>query len=54
MLSFIAAIGMVTVLDERTMIDPWLSLGSLALVWVPVFFGFTAASEPTPDGGIPR
>ena len=53
MLSFIAAIGMVTVLDERTMIDPWLSLGYLALVWVPVFFGFTAASEPTPDGGIP-
>ncbi|MDA2979732.1 MAG: hypothetical protein O3B42_08250 [Actinomycetota bacterium] len=52
MLSFIAAIGMVTVLDERTMIDPWLSLGYLALVWVPVFFGFTAASEPTPDGGI--
>jgi branched-chain amino acid transport system permease protein len=53
MLSFICAIGMVTVLDERTMIDPWLSLGYLALVWVPVFFGFTAASEPTPDGGIP-
>lgn len=52
-LSFIAAIGMVTILNERTMIDPWLSLGYLALLWIPVFFGFTAASEPTPDGGVP-
>ncbi len=50
---FIAAIGMVTILNGRTIIDPWLSLGYLSLLWVPVFFGYRAASEPTPDGGIP-
>jgi branched-chain amino acid transport system permease protein len=51
LLAFIAAIGMVTILDARTIIDPWLSLGYLSLLWVPVFFGFLAASETTPDGG---
>ena len=53
LLAFIAAIGMVTILDARAMVDPWLSLGYLSLLWVPVFFGFSAASEPTPDGGTP-
>lgn len=53
LLAFIAAIGMVTILDARTMIDPWLSLGYLSLLWVPVFFGYTAAAEPTPEGGTP-
>ncbi len=48
---FIAAAGMVTVLDKRMIVDPWLSLGFIALLWVPVFFGFMAAHEPTPDGG---
>lgn len=51
LLAFIAAIGMVTILDSRTIIDPWLSLGYLSLLWVPVLFGFSAAHEPTPDGG---
>jgi branched-chain amino acid transport system permease protein len=52
-LVFIAAIGMVTILDARAVIDPWLSLGYLSLLWVPVFFGYIAAHEPTPDGGVP-
>jgi len=43
---------MVTILNARVLIDPWLTLGYLSLLWVPVFFGFTAASEVTPDGGV--
>jgi len=49
-MSFIAAIGMVTVLDRRLIISPWLSLGFLALVWVPLVFGFIGATEDAPDG----
>lgn len=51
-LAFIAAAGMVTSLDSRMMIDPWLSLGFLSLLWVPVMYGNVAAKEPIPDGGI--
>ena len=52
-LSFIAAIGMVTALDRRPIISPWLSLGFLMLVWVPVLFGFIGATEEVPDGAPP-
>lgn len=52
-LSFIAAIGMVTALDRRVIIEPWLSLGFVVLLWVPIVFGFMAANEKTPDGGEP-
>ncbi|GMR02807.1 MAG: hypothetical protein BMS9Abin20_1157 [Acidimicrobiia bacterium] len=49
-MSFIAAIGMVTSLDRRLIIAPWLSLGFLTVVWVPVVYGFIAATEDLPDG----
>ncbi|NHZ71428.1 MAG: hypothetical protein GWP18_07275, partial [Proteobacteria bacterium] len=50
-MSFIAAIGMVTALDRRLIISPWLSLGFLTLLWVPVLFGFISATEDQVDGG---
>jgi branched-chain amino acid transport system permease protein len=52
-MSFIAAIGMVTSLDRRLIISPWLSLGFLTLVWVPVVFGYFSATEDVPDGSPP-
>lgn len=52
-MSFIAAIGLVTALDKRPIISPWLSLGFLALLWVPVVYGFVAATEEQKDGSPP-
>jgi branched-chain amino acid transport system permease protein len=52
-MSFIAAIGMVATLDRRVIISPWLSLGFLTLLWVPVLFGFIGATEEAPDGAPP-
>jgi branched-chain amino acid transport system permease protein len=52
-LSFIAAIGMVTTLDRRPIISPWLSLGFLTLLWVPVVYGYIGATEEVPDGSPP-
>jgi len=49
-MSFIAAIGMVTALDRRLIVSPWLSLGFITLLWVPVAYGFIAATEDVPDG----
>ncbi len=49
-MSFIAAIGMVTSLDRRLIVSPWLSLGFVTLLWVPVAYGFIAATEDVPDG----
>jgi len=49
-MSFIAAIGMVTALDRRLIISPWLSLGFLTLVWVPVVYGAIGATEDVSDG----
>jgi branched-chain amino acid transport system permease protein len=51
-LSFIAAIGMVSTLDKRTIIEGWLSLGFISIAWVPLAFGYIAASEPVGDGGV--
>ncbi len=50
---FIAAIGMATALDRRLIIEPWLSLGFLTLLWVPVVLGFTSATEDLQDGAPP-
>ncbi len=52
-MSFIAAIGMVATLDRRLIVSPWLSLGFLTLLWVPVVYGFVACTEDVPDGGAP-
>ncbi len=49
-MSFIAAIGMVTALDRRLIISPWLSLGFVTLLWVPVVYGRIAAGDDTPGG----
>lgn len=49
-MSFVAAIGMVQTLDARIIIHPWLSLGFLSLLWVPVVYGSISASEDLPDG----
>jgi branched-chain amino acid transport system permease protein len=49
-MSFIAAIGMVTALDRRLIVAPWLSLGFITLLWVPVVYGRIAAVNDTPEG----
>ncbi len=51
LLMFTSGIGMVTILDQRMVIDPWLSLGYVSLLWIPVALGAIAAYERTPDGG---
>ena len=52
-MSFIAAIGMVAALDKRLIISPWLSLGFITLLWVPVAYGYIAATEKASDGSSP-
>ena len=52
-MSFIAAIGMVATLDRRLIVSPWLSLGFLTLLWVPVVYGFVSATEDVSDGSPP-
>ena len=52
-MSFTAAIGMVTALDKRPIISPWLSLGFLALFSVPLLFGYISATEKAADGSPP-
>jgi branched-chain amino acid transport system permease protein len=49
-ISFVAAIGMVETLDKRMVIDPILSLGFLALIWVPLVFAYIASSEEELEG----
>jgi len=49
-MAFIAAIGMATVLDRRLIVSPWLSLGFVALLWVPAVFGYIAATEDVSEG----
>ncbi|MDK1103038.1 MAG: hypothetical protein QGD93_05360 [Actinomycetota bacterium] len=50
-LAFIAAAGIAGSLNRRIIIEPWLSLGFIALLWVPLAFGYIAAIEERPDGG---
>ncbi len=49
-MSFAAAIGMVETLDKRTVIDPILSLGFLALIWAPVVYAYIASNEEELEG----
>jgi branched-chain amino acid transport system permease protein len=49
-MSFVAAIGMVETLNKRTVIDPILSLGFLALIWIPLVFAYIASSEVELEG----
>jgi branched-chain amino acid transport system permease protein len=50
-MAFISAIGMVSTLDKRTIIEGWISLGFISLMWVPLYFGYIAGNEPVADGG---
>ncbi len=52
-MSFIAAIGMVTALDRRLVVSPWLSLGFLTLMWVPVAYGYIGSTEDVSAGSPP-
>ena len=48
--SFLSAIGMVETFDERMIIDPILSLGYAALVWIPVLFGYRVSQRVALEG----
>jgi branched-chain amino acid transport system permease protein len=52
-LVFICAIGMPETFDRRLIVDPWMSMGYLSLLWVPIAVGFVAAAEETLDGVAP-
>ena len=47
---FIAAIGMVETFDVRRVVSPFLSLGYLALLWVPFLFAFLATHVKVLEG----
>jgi branched-chain amino acid transport system permease protein len=47
---FVAAIGMVEVFDPRSVIDPILSLGYLAVAWIPLLFGYRVTYETVLEG----
>ncbi len=49
-MAFLSSIGMVENLDKRIIVDPILSLGFLALLWVPVAFGYAATYEEAKEG----
>ncbi len=49
-LAFVSAIGMPVAFDERHVIEGYLSLGYLALAWLPIVFGYLAAKEPVLEG----
>jgi ABC-type branched-subunit amino acid transport system permease subunit len=50
---FIAAIGMFEVFDARKVIDPYLSLGYAAILWIPLYFGFKVSQRPVLEGVAP-
>lgn len=49
-LAFIAATGMTTTFEQRMIVAPWLTMGALSMAWVPVVYGYIAASRRIPDG----
>jgi branched-chain amino acid transport system permease protein len=49
-LVFIALTGMPVGLDERTVIEPWLSLGLLSLTFLPFVLGYTVGHENVLEG----
>ncbi len=52
-LAFVAAIGMLEAFDDRHVIEGLLSLGYLAMAWLPIAFGYLAAKEPVLEGVAP-
>ncbi|MCL1595102.1 MAG: hypothetical protein M3132_12200 [Actinomycetia bacterium] len=49
-MSFVAAIGMVTALDARIIISPWLTMGFVSVGWIPLVYGSIAGNEPSEQG----
>ncbi len=47
---FISAIGMAEAFDGRKVVDPWLSVGYLSLLWIPLAFGFRANRRVVLEG----
>ena len=47
---FIALSGMPVGLDGRTIVEPVLSLGYLALVWLPLILGYRVGHQPVLEG----
>jgi branched-chain amino acid transport system permease protein len=48
--AFVAAIGMFEVFNARKVIDPYLSLGYAALMWIPILFGYKVSKRPVLEG----
>ena len=49
---FVSAIGMVETFQVRYLIDPWLSVGYLALLWIPVAVGYRASRRVVLEGTV--
>jgi branched-chain amino acid transport system permease protein len=47
---FLAAIGMIETFDVRMVVDPLLSLGYLAIAWIPLVFGYRVTHEIVLEG----
>ena len=47
---FVAVVGMVEAFSGRHVIDPILGLGYVALLWIPIAYGFKASFRPAIEG----
>ncbi len=47
---FVSVIGMVEAFSDRAIVDPILGLGYLALVWMPLAFGYQATDKKVLEG----
>ncbi|MDH3730605.1 MAG: hypothetical protein OES13_05735 [Acidimicrobiia bacterium] len=47
---FVAIIGMVETFSSRSLIDPFIDLGDISLLWIPVLFGYLATHRETLEG----
>ncbi|MDH3307830.1 MAG: hypothetical protein OEO77_09970 [Acidimicrobiia bacterium] len=49
-MAFVASIGMLEAFDRRLIINPYLSLGYLAIGWIPFAFAYATAHEEVKEG----
>jgi branched-chain amino acid transport system permease protein len=49
-LVFISLIGMPVKMDSRIVVEPYISMGYLSLLWLPVLLGYTVNSETVLEG----
>ncbi|MFT7610091.1 MAG: branched-chain amino acid transport system permease protein [Candidatus Aldehydirespiratoraceae bacterium] len=47
---FISLIGMPVKLDSRIVVEPYISMGYLSLLWMPVILGYVVSSEKVLEG----